>query len=356
VYDGAVGPVYDEVGEQSLDLTLLWVDEAGAGYAARRQGKRFFVISGKEYGPYDETYGEGPSSDVLAFGLRDAAYGCKAFWPMRRGGKWFMVSVSGEEGPYDEILTPPDTRSQMDKSSFVDYFPGQEPDIEPEGKIAFTSDGRLAAYAASRAGKWFVVANGKEGTEYDGIVPWTLEVSADGRHVCYSAKDKRGQFVVFDGVEGAAYRTRSGARVFADGARVSEAAQVASRDVSPDGRHTVRQTERMSDLQWRLARWLKRVAGISLSQPEPWRLVYVDGALVAKAREQLQYFFTADSRHIVCFGEGGGRLNLIVDGRRRALPMRYEALLQSRASDSKITAVVEREGKLVLVEITFESE
>jgi hypothetical protein len=58
---------------------------------------------------------------------------------------------------------------------------------------------------AVRGGKWFVVVDGKEGKEYDGIVKGTPVFSPDSKHLAYMARRGGKWFVVIDGEEGKEY-------------------------------------------------------------------------------------------------------------------------------------------------------
>jgi hypothetical protein len=58
---------------------------------------------------------------------------------------------------------------------------------------------------AGRGGKWFVVVDGKEGKEYDGIAKGTPIFSPDSKHLAYLARRGEKWFVVIDGEEGKEY-------------------------------------------------------------------------------------------------------------------------------------------------------
>jgi len=51
----------------------------------------------------------------------------------------------------------------------------------------------------------FVVVDGKEGKEYDGIVAGSLKFSPDSKHLAYVAVRGEKRFVVVDGKEGKEY-------------------------------------------------------------------------------------------------------------------------------------------------------
>ncbi|HOK09763.1 MAG TPA: hypothetical protein PLJ10_08895, partial [Candidatus Hydrogenedens sp.] len=74
-----------------------------------------------------------------------------------------------------------------------------------EGSPIFSADSRRVAYSAKRGGKWFVVVDGEEGKEYDGIGAGSLIFSPDSRRVMYSAGRGNKRFVVVDGEESKGY-------------------------------------------------------------------------------------------------------------------------------------------------------
>ena len=56
------------------------------------------------------------------------------------------------------------------------------------------------SYMAQKAGKWFVVVDGKEGKAYDGVS--LTAFSPDSRHLAYAALSQGVWLVVVDGEEG----------------------------------------------------------------------------------------------------------------------------------------------------------
>jgi len=83
----------------------------------------------------------------------------------------------------------------------------------------FSTDSKCLAYAAKLADKMFIVVDGKEGKQYDGIVKGALTFSTDGGHLAYAAAAGNRQFVVVDEKEGKQYDaivTTGGGRVIFD--------------------------------------------------------------------------------------------------------------------------------------------
>ena len=72
--------------------------------------------------------------------------------------------------------------------------------------LVVSPDSQHVAYVAVRGGKVFVVVDGVEGKEYDGIVTGGgPRFSPDSQHVAYVAGRGEKRFVVVDGVEGKEY-------------------------------------------------------------------------------------------------------------------------------------------------------
>jgi hypothetical protein len=71
--------------------------------------------------------------------------------------------------------------------------------------LTVSPDSKHLAYVARRGEKLFVVVDGKEGKEYDGIGAGTLIFSPDSKHLAYVAIRGEKRFVVVDGKEGKEY-------------------------------------------------------------------------------------------------------------------------------------------------------
>ena len=74
------------------------------------------------------------------------------------------------------------------------------------------------AYAAKADNKWFVVVNGNEGKQYDGLGS-PLLFSPDSKRMAYAAKASNKTFIVVDGKEGNQYDaivTPEGGRIVFD--------------------------------------------------------------------------------------------------------------------------------------------
>ena len=121
-------------------------DGSRMAYAARADGKWFFVIDGKAGNQYDRLgaqFAFSPDGERLAY------------WASEGAGSF--VFVDGERhGPYDGIYDGP----------------------------VFSPDGRNVAYAARRGRDWSVFLNGKAGITHSGLVTGARIVfdSADRFH------------------------------------------------------------------------------------------------------------------------------------------------------------------------------
>lgn len=68
-----------------------------------------------------------------------------------------------------------------------------------------SQDNKRIAYSARIGEKWFVVVDGEEGKQYDGIMEGTPIFSPDSKRVAYGANVDEKCFVVVDGKEGKRY-------------------------------------------------------------------------------------------------------------------------------------------------------
>jgi hypothetical protein len=235
VVDGREGPAFDYVWSGGLHFSD---DGKHFRYTAERGGKRFAVVDGVEYGPYERVSApsfrshkdgtgavafdatrdgrqmlvvngrEFPADDPLGLAL---FFGEEVTWPREvvRGGKHFVVWGGREVGPFDEEI----------------------------GSVLRTTpraDGWLVTFEVKRDGKQIAVVDGVEGKPYDYV--GSIHVSPGGAHTLYAARQGEESFVVLDGREGPKYSNveldyRS--PFSADGRRYAYAA---SREVAPDSR------------------------------------------------------------------------------------------------------------------------
>ena len=90
-----------------------------------------------------------------------------------------------------------------------------------EGSLIFSLDSQRVAYVAGVGKKQFVVVDGREEKQYDGIGEGNLIFSLDSRRVAYAAEVSKKGFVVVDGREGEQYDgivTLGGGRIIFDSA------------------------------------------------------------------------------------------------------------------------------------------
>ena len=204
VVDGAEGPVFDNVWSGGLHFSD---DGKHFRYTAERGGKRFAVVDGVEYGPYERVSApsfrshkaggvavafdatregrqllvvngrEFPAEDPKGLAL---FFGEEATWPREvvRGGKHFVVWGGREVGTFDEEL-----------GSFLRATP--------------RAGGWLVTLEVKRDGKQVAVVDGVEGKPYDYV--GSIHVSPGGTHTLYAARRGEESFAVLDGKEGATY-------------------------------------------------------------------------------------------------------------------------------------------------------
>ena len=275
--DGKPSPAYFSAGQPAFSP-----DSKHFAYRAKRRGKDFVVLDGKEEPHYGETGTKlyfSPDSSRLAY------------WAShQRKGSTFMV-CDGKEGPgFDRFLQP-----------------------------VFSPDSKHLAYQGRRGDRNHMVLDGELGPAYDGIYRLPL-FSRDSKRLAYLARrDDKEYFIVCDGKEGPAYQ-EVGRPVFSADSR--HLAYVGSRG----DRYFIVRDGKEQPTRWRVA------AGPWFS-PDSRRLVYVAskwargkipheiGRFVVcdgKTGPMLPFVgfrgFSPDSRHIVTIARRERRWFLRIDG------------------------------------------
>jgi hypothetical protein len=148
-------PGYDAVSSPVLDR-----DDLTLAYLAERGGQPLMVLDGREAQLPPGQY-----------------FGPPVFRPGRKS-----AGITLLEGSSVRLLQP-----------FATGGAAEEAVEEIEG-LTCSSDGRTYAYAATRGGRWFVVANGQAGPAFDRAVAPRL--SPDGRFLVYRARQDGKRFVV----------------------------------------------------------------------------------------------------------------------------------------------------------------
>ncbi|HWS89509.1 MAG TPA: hypothetical protein VN282_21235 [Pyrinomonadaceae bacterium] len=235
VADGKEGPVFDYIWTGGLHFSE---DGRHFRYTAERGGKRFAVVDGVEYGPYERVSTPAfreykDRGFVFAFDAardgrqlfvvngqefaaddprgRELFFGEQAGQPREvvREGKHFVVWGDKEVGPFDEAV-------------------GTSLRTTPRA-----GGGLLVTFEGKRGGKQIAVVDGVEGKPYDYVGP--VYVSPGGEHTLYPVRQGEESFVVFDGKEGPKFSNVNipyGAPPFSpDGTRYAYAA---SREAPPD--------------------------------------------------------------------------------------------------------------------------
>jgi hypothetical protein len=115
------------------------------------------------------------------------------------GEKGWVVVLDGKAGPeFDEVLV--------------------------FGRLQFSPDSEHLAYRAIRAGRWFMVVDGKEGSVFQEEVGNPL-FSPDSQHLAYRAKREGKWLMVVDGMEGPQFREMRDPMFSSDSQHVAYRAQ-----------------------------------------------------------------------------------------------------------------------------------
>jgi len=258
---------------------------------------------------------------------------------------------------------------------------------------AFSADGKhIACVASHREGKWMVVADGVEGTEYDGV--GCITYSPDGRHLAYEACRRGKWCVVVNGREIGEYARLWGRRpAFSpDGKHLAFVAQVADqRDAVIIDGASRKELNAVNELVWstdsaRLlckflssAWWVleegkpdkeyRVLEGLALS-PDLKRSVHYeqrrDGAVMVTEEGDLPLFqaigpypagFSPDGSHVAYVAKRGSettgfRWHVVVDG---AVSPGYDDVLPRAGriifdGDNRLRTLMIRGGQILLVE------
>jgi Tol biopolymer transport system component len=217
VVDGVNGMDYDYIAPRTLNFSP---DSKHVAYIARRGNKSVVVIDGVEGKEYEGI------GDALVFSP-DSTRVAYVVWHGRN--KQVMV-VDGAEGKeYESVGSPifsPDSKRVVytawrEKKTFmvIDGVEGKEYDgigYKSDGvsgrfqsigarRSVFSPDSQHYAYTAWRGDKWFVVVDGVESKEYNGIGD-SLIFSPDSKRLAYAVRSGRQACVVINGREGPGYQ------------------------------------------------------------------------------------------------------------------------------------------------------
>lgn len=205
VDDGKPGPAFDEL----LEKTLIYSpDGQRLAYVGVRGAARFVVESGRV----------SPGWDGIA-GLVFSADSAHVAYTVRRGDKIAFVfdgavspehdtvaslalSARGGHHAYVAIREQPAGNGRKIRTwrAVTDGVPG--PEYDRISSLGFDSTGAHVAYAARRGTRELVVEDGREGAEFDGIMPLGLGFTAGESHLVYIGTRGARPRLVHDGVEG----------------------------------------------------------------------------------------------------------------------------------------------------------
>jgi Tol biopolymer transport system component len=204
VVDGTEGPVFDSVWSGALGFSD---DGKHFRYTAERAGKRFAVVDGVEYGPYERV-------STPAFREEKDRGFVVGFEATRDGRQLFVVNgkeyaaddVKGREIFFGEQARQP--REFVREGKHWVVWEGHEvgPFDEQIGTFLHTSPragSPLVVFEGKRGEKQLAVVDGVVGQPYDYV--GQIYVSPGAAHTLYPARLGEDSFVVFDGKEGPKY-------------------------------------------------------------------------------------------------------------------------------------------------------
>ncbi len=191
----------------------------------------------------------------------------------------------------------------------------EEKQYDGLGAPLFSPDSTHVAYAAQMDNKQCVVVDGKEEKQYDGIKAGTLLFSADSTRLAYVARTGNKWFVVVDGKEETQYDGLGASLFSPDSTHVAYAAQMDNKQcVVVDGKE-----EKQYD-------GIK--AGTLLFSADSTRLAYAARTgnkwfVVVDGKEETQYddimvgmpLFSPDSKRVAYAALSGSKWLVVVDGK-----------------------------------------
>lgn len=155
------GPLYD-----GIDKLTFGSDGISAAYTAKKDGKNYIVLNGRE-----ENLPDGHPA-----------------WPIavRPDNKGAGVIMSSQDGFF------------LYQAFLQDVV--RENKYEEAADLVYSRDSSLHAYTARNGNNWFVVVNGKEGPAFDRVVMPLF--SPDSKHLIYRARKDGKRFVVVADTDG----------------------------------------------------------------------------------------------------------------------------------------------------------
>jgi hypothetical protein len=204
VHDGVESAPYEKI---LKGTPVFSPDSQHLAFAAERDGQWRVVLDGKE----GETY-DGIDDSFFAFSADSRHLVSRA----RRGDRWFAL-VDGkelrltEDGASGWVAFSPDSRRMAvvafrgDRQNWL--IDGKlDPAFDRVSKLTFSPNNQRFSYSGERSNQWHVVIDGVESRGYEMIIdsPGTPS-SPDSRHVAYLTK-RDGKFrLLLDGREGSEY-------------------------------------------------------------------------------------------------------------------------------------------------------
>jgi Tol biopolymer transport system component len=234
VVDGVAGPAYNG----RIDYAWFSPDSKRVAYHASVYAGEFFVIDGREEEKF-RTLDAG--SFVFSPDSKRFAYEAHAITGQFNNIPIELLVVDGKKVKecqrLEHPIFSPDSKrfaclecsDMSEKSSLiVEGARGNKYDsIVPyngsgSGGVVFSPDGKRIAQFARRGEHWFVVVDGKETNECDGVQWGSLTFSPDSKRLAYWAKQGNSWIAIIDGKEGKEFTSPTGETVA----------------FRPDGKHT----------------------------------------------------------------------------------------------------------------------
>jgi WD40 repeat protein len=210
VLDGKETPAYGV----PQPLFLISPDGKRAAYIAKDGEKTYMVVDGKPFGQYDPGAGPALFSPDSAHFAYSAWNGKNAFVVLDgKQGREYGAAEDRDTAEIDNLKFSPDgnhlayTVSHSTRTKCFVVLDGTAgPGYGYISYLAFSPDSKHLAYCTGSAGsdkECFAVLDGKPGPEFDGAADPVF--SPDGEHFAYKAAKGEKSFIVLDGRPGLEY-------------------------------------------------------------------------------------------------------------------------------------------------------
>lgn len=176
-------------------------------YGGEREQKKWVIIDGVEYGPYDKAYVEFSANKESFAAIVEENTGSFVLTEEGTAGPKYssvydlVFSASGERFAYKAKKGSKEyiNLDNKEERQYEDVVIKWAPNIYFSPPVTFSPDDKHFAYITREKEEFFVILDGRKGKGYEDISgPGRLTFSSDSQHLYYVAKKDNKEFVVID--------------------------------------------------------------------------------------------------------------------------------------------------------------